>query len=193
MKKTILSAAIIFSAFVGFNSFAQTPQAGESQTCEQTACENNQNCCCSKDNKACKGKKHHKGNKPGIGHNKAGKGPRHNYFEGINLTPEQQSALNDIRPARDQRKEKTAKDGEKNISREDRMKERKAKFDEYKNKVKEILTPEQYAVFEQNVNNSQANKEGFNRNFNKSDKKCKGANMSDKSKKGNKKASKDKK
>ncbi len=194
MKKTIFSAAIILSALVGFNTFAQTPQDSESQKCEQTTCENGQKPCCGKDKTDCKGKKHHKGNKPGMGHNKGNKGPRHNYFEGINLTPEQQSALSDLRPAGDQRKkEKPSKDGEKNISREDRMKEREARFTEYKNKVKEILTPEQYAIFEQNVNNSQANKETFNCKRNKGDKKCKDANKADKSKKGQKKGSNEKK
>ena len=176
MKKTILSAAIIFSSFVGFNSFAQAPQKGESQTCEQTACANNQNGGCCKDNNVCKGKKHHKSDKSGMGRIKTDKGPRHNFFEGINLTPEQQSALSDLRPARDKQNGKP----EKNISREDRMKERKAKFEEYKNKVKEILTPEQYAVFEQNVNNCQANKDGFGRGCKKDIKKCKSSKKGDK-------------
>lgn len=175
MKKILFSAAIILSGLVGFTVSAQNPEGCTPNTCEQPACNQNHTTCCAKSEKPCCAKdapqcakdgKRHKGHKDGKGMHK---GKRHDFFEGINLTPEQQSALSDLRPARGERTEKQAKDNDKKISREDRAKEREARFTEYKNKVKEILTPEQYTTFEQNVSNFQAKREDFAKHGKKND------------------------
>lgn len=126
MKKLFLSSVIIISSLSGFTTFAQTPE-NKLAKCEQTEC-------CGTADK-CNDAKGHKGHHHD-GKRKHHRGPRPDFFEGINLTPEQQSALSDIRPARCQNDKEQCDASTR---------------EEFKTKVKAILTPEQYAKFEQNM------------------------------------------
>lgn len=137
MKKTFFTASIILASLIGSTAFAQTPVT-EAGCCEKVECTADSHC---KDAQKCdkKGGQRHKGHK--------GHGQRPNLFEGIELTADQQTALEALRPARGERKAKEAKPADMQT----RQEAGKARFDEYKTKVKGILTPEQYTQFEQNL------------------------------------------
>lgn len=177
MKKTILSVAIMLTGMLAFSSLAQTPETTAAQTpTEQTA----ENC-----NAPCHGR-HSDNNMPGKHrHNcKRGAQARHaqrqhrDFFAGIDLTPEQQSQLNDIKPlcTRDSDNCEGAKcapqqaPSQQNCSQQNcnrgrrhenrrhegcnRPAQRKAnpeKRRQYIEQVKGILTPEQYVMFLENI------------------------------------------
>ncbi|MCM1522394.1 MAG: hypothetical protein NC039_07060 [Muribaculaceae bacterium] len=67
-------------------------------------------------------------------------------FDGLNLTAEQQAQLKEISPCT---KDKTDKKDKKE-AREERRKARETARKDYLNKVKAILTPEQYVQFLEN-------------------------------------------
>lgn len=121
MKKILLSAAIILSGLISFSTYADTPECNSGTKCEQTECQKG------------KGRHHHR--------------QRPNLFEGIDLTPEQQTALSNLRPAHG--KSECNKNAEKCDSNA---------REEFKAKVKEILTPEQYTKFEENASKCKQNK-----------------------------------
>lgn len=96
MKKTILSVAILAASMIGFSSFAQTPETvvvGEvvEATVSDAAPQARPDKSGKKMNK--QGKKGQKGQKPG-------NGKRCNIFEGLNLTSDQQSALEALIPCK---------------------------------------------------------------------------------------------
>lgn len=124
MKKLLLSAVLIFSGLTGFTALAQT-QDSKLVKCEQTDSNGKAGKCKKGKDRKC----HRHGDKHKHRH-----GARPDFFEGIDLTPDQQTALSNLRSER----------------RQDAQKQREAKSEEFKNKVKVILTPEQYAQFEQN-------------------------------------------
>ena len=137
MKKKFMAAAI---AFIGtcMAISAQTPTTGNSDNNSQPT----ENCCkkdCKKDGKCAK--KHGKGHKHDRHGMKHGKG-HFNPFEGIELTQEQKDALKTMRQEQQTREK---------ANREEAMKQR----DE---KLKTILTPEQYAQYKQNVEKAKANR-----------------------------------
>lgn len=177
MKKTILSVAIMLTGMLTFSSLAQTPETTAAPTStEQTA----ETC-----NAPCQGR-HSDNNKPGKHrHNcKRGAQARHgqrqhrDFFAGIDLTPEQQSQLNAIRPlcTRDSDNCKGAEctpqqePAQQNCSQQNcnrgrhhesrrhegcnRPAPRRAnpeKRRQYIEQVKGILTPEQYVMFLENI------------------------------------------
>lgn len=176
MKKIILSVAVMLTGMLTFSSLAQTPEATATQTAtEQTT----ENC-----NTPCQGR-HHGNDKPGK-HRRDGKreaqarhGQRQHrdFFAGINLTPEQQSQLNDIKPLctrdsdnceatecasqqttaqqncsrqdcnRGQRHEGRRQEGQGRSARRANPEKRR----QYIEQVKGILTPEQYVIFLENI------------------------------------------
>lgn len=172
MKKIILSVAVMLTGMLTFSSLAQNPEATSPQTpTEQTA----DSC-----NAPCQGR-HSDNNKPGKHrHNcKRGAQARHgqrqhrDFFAGINLTPEQQSQLNDIKPlcTRDSGNCEGAKcaprqaPAQQNCNRDRRHEGRRhegcnrpaprranpEKRRQYIEQVKGILTPEQYVMFLENI------------------------------------------
>jgi len=145
MKKRLFGVALILAAFVSFNVSAQEPANPNSEQTEATAAVNA---------KADKKDKARKGGR---------KGQRLDFFRGITLTAEQQSQLDALRPARHERTEGVAKDGKADKAKGDRPRRgkavkgegrsggRKNMIAEYVYKVKEILTPEQYVTFLENM------------------------------------------
>lgn len=149
MKKKIFSTALILSALIGFNASAQN-NAPEAPKCDK--------------------KEQCKGDRPD-----APRAPRFNPFEGITLTAEQQSQIDALCPQREARPEakeckndckadsaKCCKDAkcckkDKKAGGRDGVKGKRGNRPdknmkaEYIKKVKEILTPEQYVVFLENL------------------------------------------
>lgn len=121
MKKILLSAAIILSGLISFSTYADTPECNNGNKCEQTECQKG------------KGRHNHR--------------QRPNLFEGIDLTPEQQTALSNLRPAHGKCEGNRGEEQTRSNARE-----------EFKAKVKEILTPEQYTKFEENASKCKQNK-----------------------------------
>lgn len=75
------------------------------------------------------------------------------FFEGITLTPEQQTqvkSINDARAATAKAKKAEAK-AKKDAAKTDRKDVRKAERKDYLNSMKSVLTPDQYVVFLENV------------------------------------------
>lgn len=140
MKKKLLSMALIIAALAGFNANAQD-SVKSTQDTEQC-------------DKACQKDKMNKGDRKSHHHNDR-KGQRPDMFRGITLTADQQSKLEALRPSRceaDGNKAKENKDGRKNYVKGERRHSRHHGMRaEYINKVKEILTQDQYVVFLENI------------------------------------------
>ncbi len=150
MKKIILSLAIIAAGAFSFNAFADTTDnKPANEKCEAAAACNAKQA----PGKECRGKGGHK-----KGHKHGHKRP--DMFKGITLSPEQQTQLNDLRnECRNQRVENQNLSAEKlGKSREDYKKLREESRQKFNARVKEILTPEQFVVYEQNVKNFEAKK-----------------------------------
>ena len=104
MKKAIFSVAIAIASMVGFAATAQTPEAATGATQQVEQCGNDAKC-----DKAHKKHDIKKGDLAGERHHgkgmKSNRSQRHgefNPFEGLNLTPEQQTALEALRPQKGQ-------------------------------------------------------------------------------------------
>lgn len=158
MKKKLLSLAIAAVTFSSLSAFAQATTGTDSSTTSATTC-------CDNTKKCCKEGKKGRGDK---------KGRCFNPFANLNLTAEQQTQLEALRAeqqatrdkARAEAKqkmearkqgdkkgknlsdaEKAARKAELDASKADRDAARQA----YLDKVKAILTPEQYEQFTQNM------------------------------------------
>lgn len=169
MKKKLLSSALILAALVGFNMSAQEPATTTDKVCtENTQCQKWDK---NKDGK--KGHRHGDCKEAQCPHAKKGDKPgqRPNLFEGITLTEEQQVQIDALRPQRPECKVKgdSIKCDKAKAEKCDKAKadgkdcDKKFKGDgrrpganpamraEYVKKVKEILTPEQYVTFLENI------------------------------------------
>lgn len=133
MKKKIMTIALALSALCVLPSVAKNPDNNNTPapTCQASACAQEQ---------SCRGNRHDRqANRP-------------NPFEGITLTPEQQTALSAIesqRPGRDQM-DSTARAQARQARKEARR--------NYLNQVKEVLTPDQYVTFLENIAMQQGNR-----------------------------------
>ena len=138
MKKGILSIAVIAASLFSFSAIAQTP-AKSADCCNTTAqCANPQTCpkdakLCAKNAKAC----------PALRPCAA------DPFEGINLTDAQKAKLATLKEQRKAKCEAAGKAKKERFQQRDSMV--KANKKEYLNGVKEVLTPEQYVVFLENI------------------------------------------
>ncbi|MDE6288917.1 MAG: hypothetical protein K2M00_09060 [Muribaculaceae bacterium] len=126
MKKKIMTIALALSALCVLPSVAKNPDNNNTPapTCQAGACSQEQSC---------------RGNRP------ERKANRPNPFEGITLSPEQQTALSAIenqRPGRAQ-VDSTARAQARQARKEARR--------NYLNQVKEVLTPDQYVTFLENI------------------------------------------
>lgn len=159
MKKKLLSAALILTALVSFNISAQEPANTDTGQPETTSTRNIK---ADKKDKAKhdgrRGHRHGDCDRKDSRHGKQSdcKGQRPDFFQGITLTADQQTKLEALRPARQERAEGTEAKGDKKNCQENRGKEgrhrrHKGMNAEYVGKVKEILTPEQYVVFLENI------------------------------------------
>lgn len=147
MKKKIITVAIALAALVGLPAVAQNPSDNNSsnQNTEQT-CKRGDKARKDKDGKDAKKAKGDKDAKRG----KDGQGRQQQRqqrdftaaFEGIVLTPEQQTAIQALKPQRPDRSQNSD-----SVARPDRNKMRS----DYVAGVKKVLTPDQYVVFLENV------------------------------------------
>lgn len=133
MKKTILTSIIALAALVAMPAAAQTDAKTGATKTEQ----------------AVKAKKEHKGGKEGRPDRRDGRQQvkRSDAFEGITLTDQQKEALKALRPQRPERPAKKDSVATDTVARPN-PKQMRA---DYVNGVKNILTPEQYVVFLENV------------------------------------------
>lgn len=140
MKKKVLALVVAVLALGSTSVFAQS----QSQSCppQQKEC-----CKDKKDKKDRKDKKDKKGNK------KHG-----NPFEGIQLTPEQQQQIDNLR-AEQKAQKKANREAGKELSKEARKEAKTKARQEFDAKVQKILTPEQYAQFKKNCEAQKAKKE----------------------------------
>ena len=129
MKKIILSIAVVLASMTGFSAIAQPPDDNATQpTTEST-------------------KRPPKTNTP-----------RYNPFAGLNLSETQQSELQALRPSKEAKKQnKDKKDDVKNMTTAEKQALRKQRAEnriqnrrDYLDKVKNILTPNQYMQFLEN-------------------------------------------
>lgn len=137
MKKKIMILAVAIASMAGFNSLAQV---------SATATSGIDKVKCDKGKKGeCDGKKECKGANP---------------FEGITLTADQQTKIDALKAEckanrekckAEKRAEKAEKKAEKKAAMEQARAERKQAKRDYLNKVKGILTPDQYVVFLENI------------------------------------------
>lgn len=122
MKKTFLSIAFLAAGIFAFNASAQEQCCNTSQQC----CEGGNDACC---------QVHAKPEASNLG-----------ALEGLNLTPEQQASINALH----EKYVQARKDGKK-AKLDARKEERKESRENYLNEMKQILTPEQYATFLENM------------------------------------------
>lgn len=155
MKKVILSMMMAGALLASGTAFAQTPTDGTTGATTQQS-----DCCQTNNTPQGKKKDGHKGGKKD-GKTRAGK-PKFNPFDGIELTADQQQRLQALRQGVgpvELTPEQQAKIPENpNLTAEQKKQlsaERKAAKLEarknYLNGVKEVLTPEQYVIFLENV------------------------------------------
>lgn len=130
MKKTVIAISIALVSAIGFSAFAQSQQTVEPK----------------------KEKKEKRGDRKNMQFS--------NPFEGITLSAEQQSKLENLRNdsmrndsiARNEAKKKHDEMKKANEQKRNEMKQaRQQKKRDYLNNVKAILTPEQYVVFLENT------------------------------------------
>lgn len=124
MKKTIFTIAIAIAAVCGLPAAAQSTST--QQCTNQQQCTQNTDCA------------------------KKNKGQRPDPFAGITLTEQQKTALDALKPAKCEQgkcSNDSAKAERKAQARNDRRQSRR----DYINGVKNVLTPEQYVVFLENI------------------------------------------
>lgn len=156
MKKKLLSAALILAALISFNVSAQQPANATDNVTEATSVKNVRT---EKKDKAKKGdRKCDSGRKDARkGRQDGSKGQRPDFFKGITLTADQQTKLDALRPQRpegtDAKAGKAAagKDGIRKDGKDGRRHNGRGINAEYIENVKEILTPDQYVVFLENI------------------------------------------
>lgn len=170
MKKKLFSAALILAAMMSFNASAQEPATANAETTESVSA---QDVKADKNDKMKRGdrKGPRHGDKKDFRHGGRGdcKGMRPDLFKGITLTADQQARLDALRPERPGRPEgseakpdrakcdKADKGGCDKAARgrefrgEGRHGRHHGMRADYVRKVKEILTPEQYVVFLENI------------------------------------------
>lgn len=146
MKKTIFGIFALALSMVGFAATAQTSSSTD-KSCQEVC---NQKCGC----KDCKGLKSCTDNSCDC--KKAHCNRHHNPFADLNLTPDQQKKIDAINekylPKRDRKDcDKAKADNGQRRDREAMREEAKAQRDEYLSKIKEVLTPEQYNKFIENM------------------------------------------
>lgn len=140
MKKTILSLAVLLASSIGVSALAQTPGQNARQAVDATTA-------ATVDAKKVKGERKN--------------APKHNPFEGLNLTEQQQARLDALKPTAEQRAQaKAEKQAKKEADRKARFEQRAQQRRDYLAKVKAILSPEQYMQFLENnyVDNAPAKK-----------------------------------
>lgn len=135
MKKKIMVLAVAIASMASFSSMAQVAAKATSGV-ETVKCDNASNECCNL-KKDCMGG---------------------NAFEGINLTADQQSKLKALKADCKAKREKCNAD--KKAAKAQARADRKQAKRDYLNKVKGILTPDQYVVFLENIVVSDAPKGG---------------------------------
>lgn len=147
MKKTFFGIFALALSMVGFAATAQTSSSTDKSG--QEVCNHKCGCKDCKDSKSCTDKN--------CDCKKAHRKGQHNPFADLNLTPEQQKKIDAINdqylPKRDRKDGDKAK-ADNNGQRRDReamREEAKAQRDEYLSKIKEVLTPEQYNKFIENM------------------------------------------
>jgi len=133
MKKKVLSLALVVMSCVSFSAFAQN----DANVKNDVKCEKNEECC----------------RKPQF---KCAFNP----FEGLNLTDEQKTQLQNLREKRKAEfaEQKNAKRAEKQRNDSIKFADRKNFKKNYLNDIKSILTPEQYVTFLENSFMDQGNK-----------------------------------
>lgn len=127
MKIKAITAALALVALCGLNMSAQRPErADRGAKCTQTeaTCTKDAKC----DTAACYG-------------------PYSEIFAGLNLTADQQNALKAIKPERPSKQDRQARAQAVDSIRQAARADREQKNREYLNKVKQVLTPEQYVTF----------------------------------------------
>lgn len=153
MKKTIVSMMMAGALLMGGSAFAQTTDGNTGATTQKE--------CVKKDGKSCSNcpdAKATKGDKKG----KKNHGPKFNPFDGVQLTADQQQRLQVLQqglgPVKLDKEQMENIPVNPNLTPEQKKQlkaEKKAKKLETKKKylsgVKEILTPDQYVIFLENV------------------------------------------
>lgn len=162
MKKVFVSMMLAVALLTGGSAFAQTKSDGNTGATAQkpnTECTSGSACCTT--DAANKGKKDKKGKK-GNKDFKGKKGKQFNPFDGVQLSADQQQRLQVLQQGLGPvvlSKEQQAKipvnpdltpEQKQQLKAERKAKKLEAKK-QYLNGVKEILTPDQYVVFLENV------------------------------------------
>lgn len=143
MKKLFVAAIAAIISFGGMNTFAQTEIQNPVQKEQTGKCTENK---CNADKKQCNQKA----------------------FEGIQLTADQQTRINELNQKQAQKmKEARAqmKDRKKEMKKQC-AESRKAAKREYLNEIKQILTPEQYVAYLENIALNQHHNKAFMHNKN---------------------------
>lgn len=139
MKKYILSLAFVAAGIFSFNALAQQPDCCTKATGT-----------CSQNTECCKAPKKHKS-------------PKLNPFEGITLTPEQQQSIDQLKEKC--KNERTVAKKERKEKKEQARQEMKNSRKQYLEEIKNILTPEQYTKYLENMASKKNN--GPKKNFQK--------------------------
>lgn len=144
MKK-IFGIALIMTVLAGgvtVNAQTQaTPKKDKTEQCDKDRkCDGKDK----KDKKDCKRKNHKKGQRADL-------------FAGITLTPEQKTQLDALKAER-----KALRHSQKEQKEQATKKDRQARHAEFDAKVKGILTPEQWAIYQKNVENMKYNRQKKN-------------------------------
>ena len=155
MKKMIFGMAFVAATIFATATANAAPMRAADDTKTEQCCKDKKQCDRKDDGKDKRGHHDHDGRK--------GHGKKPDMFAGITLTPEQQTKIDALRSDMMARKE-AAKAAAKAAGKagrtdEDKAKakaERQAAMAQYDAQIKQILTPEQYKVFEQNCEAAKA-------------------------------------
>lgn len=182
MKKKTLGLVMALLTIGSFSAFAQ------SETSNKTNCTTEQSCTASSE-KECKkeGKKKCKENKKECKKNKdckkkgervkgegdqAKKKMQKNPFNGIQLTPDQQQKIDNLRAERKSQKEAN-KEARKNLTPEERKAAKKQAREQFNAEVAKILTPDQFKQYEENCKKAKEGKKNKVKHASKDGKKIK--------------------